>query len=130
MMAHLVGHDVGLGKIARSAEAGFQFLVKAQIEIDFFVFGAIERPDRCPRHPAGRIHLACEQVELGIAIDLPLLFEQVAPNDLSVLQHDGHEVPQRLLLGVDLLPLLLRIALRRLLLLEHCSRIAAQQVNN
>ena len=60
MMSNFVRHHVRLRELAvRPAKARFQFVEKAQIEIDFFICRAIERSGRVLRHPAaGRIRIA------------------------------------------------------------------------
>ncbi len=70
-MADLVGDHVGLGEIAGRPEAVFQVLVKAQVNLDPVILGAIEGPHGCLGEAAGGLHRAGEEGELRAG--LPLL---------------------------------------------------------
>ncbi len=133
MMADLVRDDIRLGKIAGGAETRFQVAIEAQIKIDFFVLGAIKRPDGRAGESAGRIDLPAEQHQLRLDVVQALLGEQIVPNDLSVFQHDGDEPLELVFAGrgraLPLRSALLRalLLLKLLLLLEELDRIAAEQ---
>ena len=44
VMSDFMGQNISLGEIARGAEALFQFVIKAQIDVDLFVLRTIKRP--------------------------------------------------------------------------------------
>ncbi len=92
VMADLMGEDIGLGEVALHLEAVLQLLIEAEVDINFLVVGAIEGTHGRHPRPAGRAHRAAEQDELGIAVILAILLEDVLPNVLGVGEDDGHEL--------------------------------------
>ena len=98
VVAHLVGHHVGLGKITRGAVALAEVVEKGQVDVQLLVAGAIKGPHRRRREPAGRVDPAAEQHQRGLAIDPTLLPEHLPPGVLGIGQHHRDEIRQLLLL--------------------------------
>ena len=94
-MADLVRDHVGAGKLAgfaaASSKAPLQVLEERRIEIDLLVARTIERPHRALRSSASRARRAREHHELGRAIGLAVLGEQVLPLHLGAAEHAAHE---------------------------------------
>ena len=44
MVADLVGHNIGLGKVAGGAELGAKLVIKGEVDVEFLVIRAVERP--------------------------------------------------------------------------------------
>src|SRR5262245_39312494 len=99
VMPDLVGDDVGLGEVSRSPKATAEFVEEIQVEVDLAIARTVEGSDRGARLPAGRFDPPREQDELGLAILLALLAEQLVPDILGVLEHHRDEVLELLLLG-------------------------------
>ena len=100
VMSDFVGQHVGFGEFSGGAEALLQFVVEAEIDINFFVLGTVERSGRGLCHPAGGIVGVTKQDQLGMAVGCSLLRQDLAPGILGVVQDKGHELHQRLLLLV------------------------------
>ncbi len=99
VVAHLVRDHVGLGEIARRAEAVLQLAIEGQVDVDAMVIGTIERTHRRLREAARGLHRAGEEHELRILVVAPeLLLEDRAPGVLRVREDDGHEL-RHLVLG-------------------------------
>ena len=101
MVADFVRDDVGLGEIAGNAEAAFQLVEETQVEIDFLVFGTIERSDGGAGKTAGRLHRAVEQHEFGISILAAHAAELFVPDIFGIGEHDLDELDELLLSGID-----------------------------
>jgi len=95
-----MGQHVGFGEFTGSAEALLQFVVKAEIDINLFVLGTVERAGRGLRHAASGIVSVAKQDQLGVAVGHSLLWQDLAPGVLRVVQDKSHELHQRLLLLV------------------------------
>src|SRR5882724_4876005 len=99
-MSNFVGEDVGFGKFSGGAEAVLQFVVEAEIDVDLFVLGTVERTGGGLRRAAGGTVGVAEQDQLGVAVGNALLRQDLAPGVLSVVQDERDEVDQGLFLRV------------------------------
>ena len=87
-----MGDDVGLGEIARRAEAVPELLVERQVDINLLIEGTVEWPHGRKARSATGPYATAEQDELRIGISLPVLVEDPPPHVLSVGQHHGDEL--------------------------------------
>src|SRR5215472_11737516 len=102
MVPDFVRQHVGLRKLARSAEALLEFIVKAQVNVNFFVRRAIKGARGGLRAPASGVGLISKQHELRMAIRSPgLLGQAFVPGLLRVVQDESDELHQRLFLFVE-----------------------------
>jgi len=85
VVAELVGEDVGLREVAGRAEAPLQLVVEAEVDVDLFVAGAVERAGRGLGEAAGRLDGVTEQYELGVLVRLPALTEELLPGGLGIV---------------------------------------------
>ena len=97
MMAHLVGDDVGLGKVARCAQPAFHRFVKTQVDVDPLIRRTVEGADCGALYAARRLDPVAEQHQLGFTVGATLLAEEFRPHLLGVRQHDGHELAELVL---------------------------------
>ena len=97
-MSDFVGEDVGFGELSGSAEALLEFVVEAEIDVDLFVLGTVERAGGGLRGAAGGVIGVAEQNQLGVAVGNTLLRQDLAPGVLGVVQDEGDEIDQRLFL--------------------------------
>ena len=88
MMSDLVGDHIGLRKVAGRAQARFQHLVKAQVDVDLFIAGAIERPHRRAPGAAGGRLAAAKQAQFRFTVAHACLLELRPPDVFGVGQHD------------------------------------------
>ncbi|MDQ1474305.1 MAG: hypothetical protein QOJ99_5785 [Bryobacterales bacterium] len=92
VMTNLMRNDVCLGKLAGSAEAGLQFLKKAKVEIDLFIFGAIKGADRSLSCTAAGWKRVAVQHETRMPVPGIALFRKdTVPGVLHVVKHKRHE---------------------------------------
>ena len=70
VVADLVGDDVGLGEVARGAEARAQLVEEAEVDVDLLVARTVERAHRRLGEAAGRIDRAREQHQGRLAVVL------------------------------------------------------------
>src|SRR3569623_1150971 len=88
MVAHLMGDDVGPGRLARGAEAVGELLPEGEVQVDLAVLRAIERPHRrMAEAAAGGRDLVVEPPGGGRAVGAPDLIE-VRPPDLVLRRLD------------------------------------------
>ena len=92
MVTHFVRHDIGLGKLARCAQLVAQRLVKAQVDIDLLVAGAIERTHGGLTRAAGRGGCTPKQHQLGLLVLGSTLLEHIFPDIFRVGQYGGHKL--------------------------------------
>ena len=100
VMSDFVGQDVGFGEFSGRAEALLQFVVEAEIDVNLFVLGTVERAGGGLRRAAGGIVVVAKQDQLGVAVGNTLLRQDLAPGVLGVVQDEGDEIDQRLFLLV------------------------------
>jgi hypothetical protein len=98
VVADFMGHDVSLGKFARRTEAVAQFIEEAEIQIDLFVFGAVERPDLFAGKPASGPSSVAKENETGVVVrSSGGLREHGVPGPLDIIENEGDELDFRLL---------------------------------
>src|ERR1700690_609811 len=98
VMSFFRRQDVRLREFARGPESLFQFVVKAQVDVDFFVRGAIERASFRFRSTASGLCVISEEHQLCMPVrSSRLLRENLRPGSLCVIQNEGHKLHQRLL---------------------------------
>ena len=120
MVPDLVRNHIGLGKVARCAQTGFQGVVEAQIDVDLLVRRAIKRPHGGLALATGRGCGAAKQHQRGIAVGGTAFGENVTPYIFGV----GQQRFDELLLGV----IRRRILRRRLLHLPlGCTTLCTTQ---
>jgi hypothetical protein len=91
VVADLVREHVSLREVTGRAHAALQRIEELQVDVDLAVARAVERPHRRLPGPAGRGRGAAKQHELGLAVSGAAGLEDLAPDDLGVAQHGGHE---------------------------------------
>src|SRR6476620_8023471 len=79
VMPNFMRDNVGLGEISRRMKSVAKILKETHIEINFLIFGAIERTHRRLGKSAGRVHSTREQHELGFPICLSRSAKYVRP---------------------------------------------------
>src|SRR5262249_20641059 len=100
VMAHLVGDDVGLGKLRlRTAEPPLEFVKEGWIQINGPVRGTVEGANGRRRSTAARVDLLREQHHVRRLITSAGLAELVVPHDLGEAQDRRREVMRALFLG-------------------------------
>ena len=92
MVAYLVCHDIGLGELARRAQLVAQRLVKAQVDIDLLVTGAIKRTHGGLSRAAGRGGCTPKQHQLGLLVLGTTLLEHVFPDIFRIGQNGRHKL--------------------------------------
>src|SRR5262249_7714264 len=93
VVAELVRHDVGLRKVAGSAEASGQLVEEPEIEIDLSISGTVEGPGRGIGASAGRLRRVPEENHTS---PLVAAAENLLPRGLRVGHHGVYEVDQPL----------------------------------
>ena len=99
MVADLVGDHVGLGEIAGGAEAPFELVVEAQVDIELVVSGAVEGAHGRAGHPAGRPDLAREDDQVRFLVLAADRRKHRVPGVLGVGQDHRHEIHHLVLSG-------------------------------
>jgi len=99
MVSHLMGDDVGLGKIPGNAEAFVQFFEEAEIEINLLVTGAIKRSNGRLRHSTSGFDGAGKENQLGWNIGLSGTIKGFGPDIFSFSQYNGNEPAHIIILG-------------------------------
>lgn len=87
----LVGHDVGLGEIARCVQLLLQIVVEGQINVDFLIGWAVEGPHGRLGIAAGRIDGAAEQHQFRLLVGLAVGAEDAVPVVFGVGQHHSDQ---------------------------------------
>ncbi len=102
VMADFVGNYVSLGEFTRGGELTLEFLEEAEIQIDFFVFRAIEGARGGVGSSAtGWVRIA-EEDEFGMPVGVvSLLGKHLFPVILNVPQDEGNEIHFRFLASVE-----------------------------
>src|SRR5277367_175125 len=93
-MTNLVGEHIGLRKFSRRSETPLEFVVETQIDIDFFVAGAVKRSARGLRHAASGIDAVAEQHQLGMPVGHSLCTQDLSPGFLRVIEHERYKLNQ------------------------------------
>src|SRR4051812_16113615 len=99
-MSDFVGEDVGFGELSGGAEALFEFIVEAEVDVNLFVLGTVERAGGGLRGATGGVVGVAEQDQPGMAVGNSLLRQHLAPCVLSVVQDESDEIDQGLFLSV------------------------------
>ncbi len=99
VVADLVGDHVGLGEIAGRAEALFELVVEAEVDIELVVGGAVEGAHCRAGHAAGRPDLARKDDQVGFFILAADRGKDRVPGVLGVGQHHRHEIHHLFLSG-------------------------------
>ena len=68
VVAEFVSENVGLRELAGRAEAAIQFIEETQVDVDFFVLGAIKRAGGGLRVTATRVGRISKQYEFGVTV--------------------------------------------------------------
>src|SRR5579884_4190084 len=124
MMPNLMRDDIGLREFAGRAETLRQLVVEAEIDVDLFVGGTVERTGGGLRLTArGRERVAIDD-ELRVAIrHARLLRKKAVPRLLDVVEHEGDELHFALLTrAVDVM----RDRLRRRRSREQAEEVRAE----
>src|SRR5947209_9873479 len=88
MVAELVGNHICLGEFAWRSELLTELVEEAEVNVDPFVFGTVERSGgRLGRATTG-VRVVAEQHQLGMAVPLQFLL----PGLLHVVEHVGDEL--------------------------------------
>src|SRR5687768_4335024 len=87
VVADLMGDDIGLGGVARGAEALAQFVEEVRIDVDPLVAGAVEGPHRRLAHAASGLRSAFIGDQAGRLILPAGLVEYLVPDLLGAAQH-------------------------------------------
>ncbi len=93
MVAHLVGDHVGLGEIARGAEARLQVAEEREVDVELLVAGTVEGAHGRLPHAAGRAHLPVIENQRRGAVLAVRLLEDLAPDVLGAAENLGDELP-------------------------------------
>ena len=87
MVAHLVGDDIGLRKVARRPQPAAKRVEEVEVDVDVAVARAVERAHRTLPTAAGRGRGTAEQYQLGVAVGPARGLKDLAPDLLGVTQH-------------------------------------------
>ena len=99
MVSHLVGNDVGVGKIAVGAYVAFHIGEKREVDIHRLVGRAVERTHRRCSAAAAALHAACEEHQFGRDVFLANLFKFGSPYVFGASQHLACKLSQFVLLS-------------------------------
>jgi hypothetical protein len=91
VMTDFVGDDIRLGEIARGIQFILQVLIKAEVNVDLLVGGAVERPHRRFGHTAGGLHGTGKQHQFWVNVLPPHLAKQSPPGVFCVRQDNRDE---------------------------------------
>ena len=98
VVANLVCQHIGLGELARRSESSLQFVIKGEIDVDLFIFGAIKRSGGGLRAAAPGLCVIAEENEFRVVILLAGLCRQnLRPVVLRVVENERDELNERLL---------------------------------
>src|ERR1700739_1887589 len=100
MMPQFMGKHISLGKVSGSAKALLQLVIKAKIDVNFFVRRAVERTSSGAGRSTSGSRCIAKQHQLGMAIRNPLLLKDSGPGLLCVIQHERYELYHGLFPGV------------------------------
>src|SRR3569833_260796 len=92
VMAKLMGHNIGLGKVASVAAEALELLPEGQIDVDLLILGTIERARGGLRRPASRAGYVAVENQLGVAVLAAVGGEDLCPRVLSVIEHEADEM--------------------------------------
>jgi hypothetical protein len=88
MVPQFMGKNISLGKITGRTKALFEFVIKAKVDINLFVGGAVERTGGRARGSPARSNSIAESHQFGAAVRNALLLENSRPGLLCVVQHE------------------------------------------
>src|SRR5688500_9326357 len=91
-MSHLMSNNIGHGKIAGCAKARLQIIIERQVDINFGIQWAIERP--CSRRSITTSGLtrSRKQNQHRLLVVAALLEKYFIPDILCILEDDGHKL--------------------------------------
>ena len=93
MVTDLVRDHISLSELACGTKTSLQVIEKAEVQVYFFIFGAIERASRGLRGAApGRIRIAIQH-EFGVMIRAVFLCRHhLIPVSLDIIQRIGNKL--------------------------------------
>ena len=105
VVAHLVGDDIGLGRVTGRAQLVLQHPVEGQVDVDLAVARAVEGAGSGDAHAAGRLGAAGKQHETRWCVAGAIGCEDLRPDILGAGQHHGDEALAGVVLPAHLLGL-------------------------
>src|SRR5947209_7643950 len=99
VMAELVGDDVGLRELARRAEAVAQLAVEAEVDVDLLIGRTVEGAHGGLGKAAAGAYGVGEEDEPGVPVGLSRFREDLGPGLLVVVEDEGDELDELVLLG-------------------------------
>src|SRR3982751_462523 len=97
MMPKLVSKYICLREIARRTEPALKLGVETEIDVCFLIEGAIKRPHRRFGGAASGGSRVAEEYELGVCIRHVAIRKDRPPGILHVVEHEGDELHQAVL---------------------------------